>query len=284
MKRWGLGLVVSLLALMFTSCGGTSPRLHVPGNPDDLDDIYDSVVALVRVENGRMNGPYCTASFVGPRTLATAAHCVQRPNTITLAPGITIPLPGASEEDPVGHEVQFVTTRQYSEWRREADEENNHPQFMSATVVVVDDENDHDVALLELTDGQPSSEHWLEMRDLQREPLRVGEEVYSLGMPVGQIWILTDGIISRVHIRMNGGIDILHQVRTGPGSSGAPIMDHQGRLIGIHSGAWGSRRGTVLGEAKPVSYIKTMIRIRESQREIEELDRRFEETRQRNVS
>lgn len=279
MKRWGLGALLILVVSLISSCGGSMPQLQVPGNPDDLDDVYDSIVALVEVDENGMRGPYCTASFVSPRRLATAAHCVQEPNSISIA-GITIQLPGA-QRSAIGSEVQLVTRQQYADWRRIADEDNNNPEHMTATVVMIDDEDDHDVALLELADGQPDSEHWLEMRDLEDEPLRAGETIYSIGMPLGHIWILTNGIVSRVHLTHEGGINILHQIRVGPGSSGAPVLDHRGRLVGVHSSSWRSRGGgNVIGEAKPVSYVKTMIRVLESQREIEELDRRFEQTRE----
>lgn len=280
MKKWCLGIMLVLAVGLMTSCGGVTSRLHVPGNPDQVNNVYNSVVAMVRMNNGYFRGSYCTAFFVGPQILATAAHCVHPPRTriITLAgatPILPVPIPQA--QSLIGQTVRFVTHQQYIDWIHSKAERNN-PETTLATVVIVDTENNHDVVLLELALGENDTEHWFEMRDLERDPLRVGEEVYSVGMPVRQIWILTDGIISRVHIRLNSTIDILHQVRIGPGSSGSPLIDHQGRVIGVNSAGWGSpRTGTVLGQAKPISYVQTMIRILEVQREIEELDRRFEE-------
>ena len=273
-------MLLAVMVGLATSCGGASARLHVPGEEEHLGNVYDSVVALVRVSGDELEGPYCTASFVSPRLLATAAHCVPAQVTVSIAPGVTIVLPGTRGQSPIGQTVNLVTHQQYNRWVGESSEtRNNIPEYLNATVVGVDDENEHDVALLELVEGEPDAEHWLEMRDLTSEPLRAGEEAYSIGMPVGQIWILTNGIISRVHVRQNATVDILHQVRIGPGSSGSALMDHMGRMIGINSAGWGTlRSGTVLGQAKPVSYVQTMIRVFEAQRAVEELDRRFEES------
>jgi len=250
----------------------------VPGNPGQLNNVYDSVVALVKVNGNRIRGPYCTATFVSPRLLATAAHCIPAETRISMGPGITMVVPGAADQSSVGQSVQFITHRQYDAWRRVAGDEAPIPEYTQATVVGFDGADDHDVALLELAETEPDAEHWLEMRNLEEDPVVVGEEVYSIGMPVGQIWILTNGIISRIHLRMNGTIDILHQVRTGPGSSGSSIMDHRARIIAIVSASWGSTRsGSVVGQAKPISYVQTMIRVLETQREIEELDSGFVE-------
>jgi len=271
-------VVIGLSALLAESCGSASPPLHVPGNPDRVDAIYNSVVALVKIEGNNMRGPYCTASFISPTLLATAAHCVARHETIPIAPGVSVDLPGTIS--PVGDEVQFVTFGQYNRWTEVANDSNhNIPEYVSATVAEIDVENGHDVALLEINSSEIPSRNWLVMRDLLREPLRSGEIAYSVGMPVGQIWILTDGIISRIQIRQDGSVDILHQVRTGPGSSGAPIMDYRGRIIGTHSAGWSGRRsGTVVGEAKPISYIQTLIRMHETRREIENTAQRSSET------
>ena len=263
--------VIAITASLIVSCGGAMPPLHIPGNTDHLDDIYNSVVAMVEVGNGGMRGPYCTASFVSPKLLVTAAHCVVHEEAVEVAPGVSLSLPGTTS--PVGDEIQFVTFHQYDDWSRVANAtEHNNPEYMTAIVVEIDTENNHDVALLELKDRQTPSPNWLVMRNLEREPLRPGEEAYSIGMPVGQIWVLTNGIISRIQIRGNNSIDILHQVRTGPGSSGSPIMDFRGRIVGIHSAGWSSNRsGTVVGEAKPISYIQTLIRILETSRSLDNL-------------
>lgn len=249
-------------ALFLISCGGQTPHLHVPGNPDEVDEVYEAVVALVQEVDGNIVGPYCTATYISPRLLATAAHC-------------TSP----------GHRVSFLEYHHYNEWiERGQGLVENRPVVTHAMTVGIDDENDHDVALLELEIEESDSEHWLEMRNLEEEPIQVGSHAYSIGMPVGQVWILTEGIISRVHIRSNNSVGILHQVRIGPGSSGSGLLDDNGRMIGINSSGWAAFGvGIILGEAKPISYIQTLIKTLKAQREIERLDREFEETRESNA-
>jgi len=273
-----------LLGAMFlVSCGGNLPSLQVPGNPDNLDNVYEAVVALIHVENGNIRGPYCTATYVSPRMLATAAHCVPV-NRIETSRGVTIVLPGGSHQSSIGQSVSFVEYHHYNEWVQRANEDHNHPEITQATVVGIDTENNHDVALLELKANEPDADHWLEMRNLETDPIQVGSHAYSIGMPIGQIWVLTEGIISRVQIRQNNTVDILHQVRIGPGSSGSALLDEEGRIIGINSAGWLSRgSGIVLGQAKPISYVQPMIRVLETQREIERLDMEFEGSRANNA-
>jgi hypothetical protein len=62
--------------------------------------------------------------------------------------------------------------------------------------------------------------------------LRVGEAVYAIGAPRGQEGSITDGIISRFDKRR--GINVIHTTAAiSPGSSGGPLFDSFGNLIGI---------------------------------------------------
>lgn len=57
-------------------------------------------------------------------------------------------------------------------------------------------------------------------------PVRPGEAVTHLGYPWGVRWVST-GVVAHV------GADIICDLDIGPGSSGGPVYDEQGRLIGI---------------------------------------------------
>ena len=172
-RVFGLILVLSC-GMMLSGCGGNSTPLQIPGSADNLDSVYDSVVAMVDVNRiprdawrgdtpgGHLDiGSYCTASFVSPRLLATAYHCVDnhRPSTT------------------VGREITFVKHSNFNDWLAVADSDHQTPRITHSTVVAIDEQ--HDVALLELTDNEESALHWLPMRNLVESPLLVGELAYS---------------------------------------------------------------------------------------------------------
>ena len=60
--------------------------------------------------------------------------------------------------------------------------------------------------------------------------LEVGEEVIAIGNPDGLSWTLTSGNVSQ--IRKDA---IQHQAPINPGNSGGPLLDRQGRLVGINT-------------------------------------------------
>lgn len=62
------------------------------------------------------------------------------------------------------------------------------------------------------------------------EPVAVGDPVYALGHPHASIWSFTSGMVSAVH---SGTIQ--HDAAINPGSAGGPLVDAQGRLVGIHT-------------------------------------------------
>lgn len=71
--------------------------------------------------------------------------------------------------------------------------------------------------------------------------LRVGETVLALGSPFGQRWTLTTGIISALDRTIRGGTSfsiggaIQTDASINPGNSGGPLLDLQGRVIGVNS-------------------------------------------------
>jgi serine protease Do len=89
----------------------------------------------------------------------------------------------------------------------------------------------HDLALLAAAVSGPA----LELRD--PASLRAGELAFAHGHPLGVRDALAMGVIHGVARR--GGADELHwvlaDVRLAPGNSGGPLVDAEGRLIGINS-------------------------------------------------
>ncbi len=94
------------------------------------------------------------------------------------------------------------------------------------------------------------------------EQVRVGDTAIALGNPLGLERSLTLGVISAVgrEIEAPGGEKIRGVVQTdaaiGPGSSGGPLVDEGGRVIGVNSQAEGSG----VGYAVPVDTLKRVMR------------------------
>lgn len=73
------------------------------------------------------------------------------------------------------------------------------------------------------------------------DELRVGQPVVAIGSPFGQRWTLTQGIISALDRTITGltqfsiGGVIQTDAAVNPGNSGGPLLDAQGRVIGVNS-------------------------------------------------
>jgi S1-C subfamily serine protease len=96
--------------------------------------------------------------------------------------------------------------------------------------------------------------------------LRVGMRVFALGNPFGLERTLTTGIISSLNrslqIRPNWSIKSIIQIDAAinPGSSGGPLLDAHGRLIGINTAiATTSGQSAGVGFAIPVSLVRRIV-------------------------
>jgi 2-alkenal reductase len=73
------------------------------------------------------------------------------------------------------------------------------------------------------------------------DELVIGEPVLAIGSPFGQRWTLTSGIISAVERTIQGltnfsiGGVIQTDTSINPGNSGGPLLDLEGRVIGVNS-------------------------------------------------
>lgn len=96
--------------------------------------------------------------------------------------------------------------------------------------------------------------------------LKVGMRVFALGNPFGLERTLTTGIISSLNrslqIRGNWTIRSIIQIDAAinPGSSGGPLLDAHGRLIGINTAiATTSGQSAGVGFAIPVSLVRRVV-------------------------
>ena len=126
---------------------------------------------------------------------------------------------------------------------------------MAATVLGEDPS--HDLALLRLAgEGLPAAP----LGD--SEALEVGQLVIAIGNPLGLEATVTTGVVSakgRALRTPNGLMDGLIQTDASinPGNSGGPLVDSQGRVVGINTAVIMGAQG--IGFAVPVSAVRDLL-------------------------
>ncbi|MFZ1468607.1 MAG: trypsin-like peptidase domain-containing protein [Paracoccaceae bacterium] len=70
------------------------------------------------------------------------------------------------------------------------------------------------------------------------DPAGLGQEVYALGAPLGVEFTLTRGLVSTIARQVDIAVPIRmvqHDAAVNPGSSGGPLVDAEGHLVGMNS-------------------------------------------------
>jgi len=113
--------------------------------------------------------------------------------------------------------------------------------------------SDFDIALLKISGTYDE----LELGD--SDGVQVGERVIAIGNPLGLEFSVTQGIVSGVHRRGPNGLDAYIQTDAAlnPGNSGGPLINQQGKVIGINNFKVGSAEG--LGFALESNFIKQAV-------------------------
>jgi S1-C subfamily serine protease len=131
-----------------------------------------------------------------------------------------------------------------------------------------------DVALLKV-EAPADSLHPLVLGD--SSSAAVGEPVVAIGNPFGLDRTVTSGIVSAIQrqIQAPNGFSISHVIQTdaaiNPGNSGGPLIESEGKVIGINSQiqTGGSGNGNVgIGFAVPINTAREVVRQIEEHGEI----------------
>jgi S1-C subfamily serine protease len=147
-------------------------------------------------------------------------------------------------------------------------EENG--ESIDAEVLGVDP--DTDLAALKIDPDEVENLTVLPLGDSSN--LEVGDPVVAIGNPFGLQRTVTTGIVSALQRQIDApsGFSISNVIQTdasiNPGNSGGPLLDAQGRVIGINSQiATGGGQGSVgIGFAVPVNTAKDLLpRLREGE-------------------
>lgn len=91
---------------------------------------------------------------------------------------------------------------------------------------LIDKDEIHDVALLRI------KAHGLPRLSIEASPPAVGSRVYVLGAPRGLDFSITDGLVSQIRT-IEGASVIQISCPSAPGSSGAPLLNERGGVVGI---------------------------------------------------
>lgn len=93
------------------------------------------------------------------------------------------------------------------------------------------------------------------------EKIKVGEKVYAIGNPFGFSGTLTQGIISRIDYTKNR---IQTDAAINPGSSGGPLINTKGEIIGINQAIYNPDNNISnigIGFATPINLVKEYIKV-----------------------
>jgi S1-C subfamily serine protease len=135
---------------------------------------------------------------------------------------------------------------------------------------------DTDLAVLKIDPGEVENLTVLPLGD--SSGLEVGDPVVAIGNPFGLQRTVTTGIVSALQRQIDApsGFSISNVIQTdasiNPGNSGGPLLDGQGRVIGINSqiATGGGGQGSVgIGFAVPINTAKDLLPDLREGREIE---------------
>lgn len=107
-----------------------------------------------------------------------------------------------------------------------------------------------DIALLKVVASSPA------LKLGQEKSPAVGDKVYVVGNPLGLEGTFSEGIVSG--LRRNGDDSIIQMTAPiSPGSSGGPVMDEKGSVIGVAVATF--KDGQNLNLAVPIAYVSKLL-------------------------
>lgn len=88
------------------------------------------------------------------------------------------------------------------------------------------------------------------------DTVQVGDQVVAIGNPEGLELTFTSGIVSNIRPTSEGFRFIQHQAPISHGSSGGPLLNIRGEVIGINTFSLGGEGAQNLNGAIPINYVK----------------------------
>jgi protease Do-like 1, chloroplastic len=131
-------------------------------------------------------------------------------------------------------------------------------------VVLVGVAPDHDLAVLQVRGVRADKLKKIAVGS--SSDLEVGQTAYAIGNPFGQSLTFTHGIVSALDREINSITDrpisgvIQTDASLNPGNSGGPLLDREGRLIGVNTAISSPSGGSVgIGYAIPVDTVNQVV-------------------------
>ncbi len=112
-----------------------------------------------------------------------------------------------------------------------------------------------DLALLRVENAGDFQFRYVYLGDI--DEIRVGEQVFAIGNPLGLERTVTNGVISTTNRAFEGLIYVQTNADINPGNSGGPLFNLAGEVIGVTNMGYIFFGG--LGFAIPVDYVKHFI-------------------------
>ena len=117
-----------------------------------------------------------------------------------------------------------------------------------------------DLALLRVEDIGATKVKYAYLGDI--EQVKVGENVFAIGNPLGLERTVTNGVISTKNRAFEGLVYVQTNADINPGNSGGPLFNLAGEVIGVTNMGYIFFGG--LGFAIPVDYVKHFIEYRDA--------------------
>lgn len=204
------------------------------------DHVLKSTVSLVmKVENNK-NQLFCGGVFISPTIILTARHCILDEVSILkyrylLGEEVfqTMILPQVKQVI-ANQEIEYTTYDSFS--NNQSDFRNSLKTYKAKLMYITYDDlldqnsmKINDLALLKV-EQENASNNWL---NISSNDNKVSNTVFSVGMPKGEPWIFSKGMIAqKKFFREKHAFDYVN-IFIAPGSSGGPLVNSSGELVGI---------------------------------------------------
>lgn len=124
----------------------------------------------------------------------------------------------------------------------------------SHTVYKIGEDSSMDIILLKI-----NSTNYRPLKIADSDDVKQGQQIITIGNPYGLSFSVTQGIVSNVHQRGINGLNAYIQIDAAlnPGNSGGPLIDREGKVIGINNFKLSKSEG--MGFALESNYIKQVV-------------------------
>ena len=253
MPRWSVSAIAVVIGLLVAFAPGASAQdRQVPASPAQLQLSFAPIVKRVApavvnvyaehvVEN---NNPFLADPFFRQFFGVVPRQQVER----SLGSGVVV--------DPSG---LIVTNYHVIEGASEVKVALSDKREFAADIVLKDQRSD--LAVLRI---KGAKERFPTLQFANSDDLQVGDVVLAIGDPFGVGQTVTHGIVSAVARTDVGISDYQFFIQTdaaiNPGNSGGPLVDMNGRMVGLNSAIYSRSGGSQgIGFAIPANMVRVVV-------------------------